>query len=721
MKVPDQPGDRTAVEQARAALAQAAGERRRLTAASAGSAARLQKLLRAHGAGDERVRQAQAEHAARLRRLEQARAAETQARQALGAALRRWLDRAEADDLSRLTADFPLVLFPVRLETRFDTQGAVLKIRIYPDSILAESHDPLLTQAERDAGLAYWRKAWAADEAEAWRELVRQARPPRAAWIVQTTEPTNLAERPNGRPVFPTVELRPGSWDRAPQTAHLPDRWLALAYRQGREAGRAISQPVREPLALGFDPHLPPGQGVDVSGDGLELDPELAWTVDFARAEEAGMALRLTLDQQDLQQGFDRLLVFGVKTSLTPGEGATALAGLFEGHHYSAGWAFIAQGTPTNNTETATSPYPPPDPDGRRNFAVERGSGLDTDEGDGVRLMRALGLPASLVAHVEGADRTEQAGARAMNRALWPITFGYFLEQMMAPHVSDAAIDAARDHFVEYVRGRGPLPAFRVHGQPYGVLPAMSLDRWRSRSGTTAAERQLAALLRQLRPIWQEQVDQAPRLGRTSDRDADLLAVLGMDASSREVRVRHLHGPDFQINLLNFLSMDPARWRQAQLAITRPAMGRIGFPAWDPRILLVNFADTVGRFRHPFVAPNPLSEDTGLDAAFANHIAGSRGDHQRFAMRPARWREPPRPALSRLRHAGWSAKTARAGAANHSRAGGPPGDMKPNWWTFPRKRPGDPPSGSGSSGPFPTSPARCPWAGFWRPTARRRR
>lgn len=619
--MPDEPREQAAVEHARVALAQAVRENRRLTAEVTRSATRLQQLLRIHGAGDPRAQQAQAEQTARLRRLEQARETEAEARQALAAAQNRWLERIGSDDLAQLTTDFPLVLFPVRLETRFDPQAAVLKIRVYPDTILAETHDPLLTQSELAAGQSYWRQSWVGDEGESWRELVRQARPPRAAWIVQVTEPVNLADRPNGEPEFPSVELRAGSWDRPPEAFLLPDRWLALAYRQGAEVGRAVSRPVQEPLALGFDPHLPLGAGIDVSGDGLELDPGLAWTVDFARAEEVGMALHLPLDEEDLRQGFDRLLVFGVKSSLTSEQGIAALAALFEGHHYSGGWAFVPQGTPTNNSEITTSPYPPPDPDGRRSFAIERGPNLNADDGDGVRLMKALGIPGNLVAHVEGADRTEQRHAQAMNRALWPITFGYFLEQMMAPHVSEAVIDAARDYFVEVVRGRGPLPAFRLRGQPYGILPAMSLDRWQSRADTSAAERQLVSLLRQLRPIWQEQVDQVPRLGLTPDPDADLLAVLGMDASSREVRVRHLHGPDFQVNLLNFLAIDPARWRRAQLAITRPVLRRVGFPTWDPRILLMNFADRVGRFRHPFVAPAPLSEETDLDTGFGfNYI-----------------------------------------------------------------------------------------------------
>ena len=38
-----------------------------------------------------------------------------------------------------------------------------------------------------------------------------------------------------------------------------------------------------------------------------------------------------------------------------------------------------------------------------------------------------------------------------------------------------------RDHLIDYVRSRGPLPTIRVGNQPYGVLPATSLDEWEAK------------------------------------------------------------------------------------------------------------------------------------------------------------------------------------------------------------------------------------------------
>jgi hypothetical protein len=45
----------------------------------------------------------------------------------------------------------PVVLFPVRLETRFFVQadgGSELRVRVYPDNVHIDSHEPELTAEE---------------------------------------------------------------------------------------------------------------------------------------------------------------------------------------------------------------------------------------------------------------------------------------------------------------------------------------------------------------------------------------------------------------------------------------------------------------------------------------------------------------------------------------------------------------------------------------------
>jgi hypothetical protein len=52
----------------------------------------------------------------------------------------------------------------------------------------------------------------------------------------------------------------------------LPDRWVALAYRNPTEVGRAFSRVVADPLALTVGPDTLSNDTVDISGNQLHLD-----------------------------------------------------------------------------------------------------------------------------------------------------------------------------------------------------------------------------------------------------------------------------------------------------------------------------------------------------------------------------------------------------------------------------------------------------------------
>src|SRR5215207_10144563 len=87
----------------------------------------------------------------------------------------------------------PAVLFPARLETRFFPQpdgGYELRIRVYPDKIHIDSHEPELTPEELKWGRHFWEQTWrAGDDAErrkaAWRQLADRFDPPRASWVAR--------------------------------------------------------------------------------------------------------------------------------------------------------------------------------------------------------------------------------------------------------------------------------------------------------------------------------------------------------------------------------------------------------------------------------------------------------------------------------------------------------------------------------------------------------
>ena len=509
------------------------------------------------------------------------------------------------DDVGKLDARYPIALFPVRVETRFDRANSQLLIRVYPDEILADAHEPSLTAAEQQDGNAYWAAvAGGTAEAEAWRQLLGRYQAPRAAWIVQATDP-NAGQAPT---------VRPSTWRNAVVARMLPNHWVAIAYRAGAQVARATGVAIPDSVPLTIAPD--PAATIDVSGHGLVLDEAVAWTLDFGAAIKNGMALTMPLAAADLAAGFDRLLVFGVNGALEPQKAAARVGALVDAQHYTRGVAFVRQGTPTNDSREVPSGYPPADPNGTWSFGIERGASLATADGDGVRWTTALGLPSTAVAHVEGSDRKEQPAAEAMNRALWPATWGYFLDTMMAPNVTPAIIDAARDHFVHWVRARGPLPAFRVGGVPYGILPVSSLANWQASKGTS----DFVTLLQRLRPIWMGAVPNAPHVGRSTDPDADLLELLGMDASARLLRLRQLLGEDAQRNLNDFLGVDWTAWANAQRVAAQLVLNAVGHPEWDPRVLHATFADTAAVFGGPFVEDSPLSESNVLAPNYAAWI-----------------------------------------------------------------------------------------------------
>jgi len=136
------------------------------------------------------------------RELAKAKKAEAATRARIEKQLKPFRGKPE-DGLIKLDAAFPVAFFPVRIETRFrrfaegSSPAGELLVRIYPDSILANEHEPLLTSSEVAAGQAYWRRAWMdGHERDAWALLLKTSTAPRAAWIVASTRPQNEAERP---------------------------------------------------------------------------------------------------------------------------------------------------------------------------------------------------------------------------------------------------------------------------------------------------------------------------------------------------------------------------------------------------------------------------------------------------------------------------------------------------------------------------------------------
>ena len=242
-------------------------------------------------------------------------------------------------------SDVPLALLPVRLETRFFRVDNAMElwIRVYPDKIHVDSHETLLTVAERDWGRHFWDQVWrsgriADTEARAWRQLAERYGPERAGWIARQSRPTNLDRRPeapvpanatlNPAPAFPNPPTaQPGddaAWRRAPQARLLPERWIAVAYHNGQVALTASGKPIVQPLAVGPDPG-PTARVPPLSDETLAIDDDMRWMVDFDQAEAKGMGLRMALTPTQVAGGIQALIVFGVCGALPAADGAAEI------------------------------------------------------------------------------------------------------------------------------------------------------------------------------------------------------------------------------------------------------------------------------------------------------------------------------------------------------------------------------------------------------------
>jgi hypothetical protein len=508
--------------------------------------------------------------------------------------------------VGQLDGDVPLLLLPVRLEVRF--RGAELLVRVFPDAAAVDTLERSLTVDEQSAARAFWEAhAAAADEAgrrAAWAQLVAVAGRRRAGWIARRT-----------RKGADDVPLAPSSWSRAPQSHVMPERLVFMALDGGEVVQQVVGAPIPDPLAVGPDPSA----AASAPAGEAPVDPAMRWMVDFEEAVRVGMAARIPLDPARAAAGFERLVVVGVRTSSNLEDSRRRLEELVEAHTYSSGLSLLRTGTPTNTT-AATLAAHTPQQDVDESFALELGppafepGAAELDRRDGDWLVEALGIRPELLARVEGAGGTELREARLMNRALWPATLGYYLEQMMGPVFSLETVARVREFLDRWVTARGPLPPLRIGGQPYGVVPTTAFSRIAWKEGTRF-ETELHGVLRRAHEVWRELARRVPRVTEGHDEQA-LLEVLASAPSATSVTGRVGVGRAYLTNVIRMMTGDGGAQQVTRAAqeATVEALSELGYrmPA-TPRVLEAAFRASRMQLR-PLVAPAPLSEDAPLPA-----------------------------------------------------------------------------------------------------------
>jgi hypothetical protein len=443
-----------------------------------------------------------------------------------------------------------------------------LWIRIFPDDIYLNSHEPALTELEMVAAKKFWQKMWDAERSfrltnpstetavttrnglqlDAWKQLRQECLAHRAAWIGRCMKPVDYPDNlqlttikiPDAQ--FPKPGLRSDTWTTPPYTDLLPEHFIASIFFNDPAHGtrEVAGAPIPDYLQMGFDPDEKNDASFADKNRVLELPAEIKWLTDPEEAEKVGMAIRIPLSKAEMNSGISKLVVVGVKTGSDPAAAAAGLTRLFENHHYKPdGLSFLPHGTATNNLPGQSSGFNPSrltdEQSFRNEFPVNPGKDPDTD---GRRLTHALGLEKDAFFTIANQNQKDGHEALLLNRSLWSGTLGYYLDNHLRPNITDADIRFTREFFQNYVTGRGLLPSFRAGRQPYGIVPSTAWSAWKPDSTASAEEKRLIRFLKKLDEQWSKLIGKVKTMktvfdGANSDQvKKDFRELLSYQASS---------------------------------------------------------------------------------------------------------------------------------------------------------------------------------------------
>jgi hypothetical protein len=301
-------------------------------------------------------------------------------------------------------------------------RGSDLPVRVFPEQMMIDTHEPRLSRRELESGRAFRAERAKGNGRDGWRALAQRFGPERAAWLASTVE----AHRDDDPP---EVRLDDAPWLVAHRLPALPERFVVYHYR-GEDLVRdpVAGRPIAQPLTMVGDP---------AAGNRGLLDDASDWVVNFSRAEDVGIGIRVPgVSEMDRQLGFSRVVVIGIRPDDATA-GQRVVEALLENHHYSTGLGFVPWGTPTNNTESTELGALGSDRGPRRQLRHRDRQGTGVG-GDGPSAHERAAAPARAGPghHVGGLapsrarGDTEDAYTYEFHTAPWPATGDYLLRYL---------------------------------------------------------------------------------------------------------------------------------------------------------------------------------------------------------------------------------------------------------------------------------------------------
>jgi hypothetical protein len=441
------------------------------------------------------------------------------------------------------TSKIPIILFPLKLETRFVADE--LWIRVFPDVVFLQSHNPNLSGAEIADAVAFRALVSEEQRKQAWEGLVAKYGVYRSTWIVQIS----------GEELERQAEEKIEVTDPPFYFQWLPDRLVFYVYKVGGQ----------KPAYQG-DGSVIDRKGLTALGEGDE------WLQDFDRAIKAGMGKKIKIDPADTK--IEKVIVSGFRYDENPLIPAEGLADLFHNHQYTQGFSFLNYGTPTNNTENVKSGHSARDEfevSDSYTYAVE-GLNLETDPAttaipdisyatNGKRLGKSLGFETEQLKHVRHADQTPLLLNEVYQKASWFAFGAQPLFMLLGSQLSSETHEALWRHYSRNVKARGPFPALKIGNQPYGVLPVMNISNIFLPENKDIREsdtlfNQMLVFFARLMKRWVLMANgedaQLPRL-KGNDTHEDVLKILSMQEGSGDYQIRALQYKSFKSKLYEFL------------------------------------------------------------------------------------------------------------------------------------------------------------------------
>jgi len=466
-----------------------------------------------------------------------------------------------------LDSKFPVLFFPIRIETKYniaDDGRKSLKIRFFPDQISIDTFDPRLTKQEKIDAIDYWNAVKSFDQSNAefennrdiaWEKLVNKYGCSRSAYISKSVIQYDPAISPDPtNPEFSGVNGIDTQKEEEYVTAVcrlLPRSFRVYGKSRLDNSPKLLgeSKPILKDIKVGAFTS-------DSSDPDIELLDSMKWLTSFKRAEEDGMAIEINLTADMFVNGFEYIFVCGVRDDLTPQETKIVVENLFKSHRYTSGFSFIKQGTPTNlvngkteqnnnnNSYSSLSSHFHINAKTCRKLEFSGLFSLESPPSSPIELLpdgrvfeKKLGVD-NLASGVYNANNNEQISAAYMGVVLWNAIAGQLLKKLQ---LSEPILTRLREHFIRYVRAQGSIPSFRIGKVPYGVLPITHFSEWQDSSMIQNYSKYIITFFNHLKDKWLESAREVPTVMNVQNGispEKQLINILSMEAFSHAYYIR---------------------------------------------------------------------------------------------------------------------------------------------------------------------------------------